>query len=240
MARVARGLDGCRGGWLAVTLVDGLVEDVEVVGTISEVPDDGATVAVDMPIGLVDEPVRDADAAARRQLPGRRSSVFNAPPRAVVDAYLAGEVADHAEASALAKRTIGKGITRQTWALLPKIAELDAAVREGRELIEVHPEVAYAEVVGKPLPRKRTAVGITARTRVLERLGIGLPSRFDGRGCARDDVLDAAICAWVADGIALGEAPLTYPAHPKQTDPEHPGRELVICTRAHPDGGVRT
>lgn len=236
MRRVTRGLDGCADGWVVVTLTDGQVSDVEVAADLDAVVDDGATVGVDMPIGLLDAPVRAADAAARRRLPGRGSSIFNAPPRAVLDGYLTGEVIDHATASARCRATIGKGISQQSWALVPKIAELDAAVMAGRRLLEVHPEVAYAEVMGEPLPRKRSWSGIALRWRVLEALGIRLPSRFPGDRCAPDDVLDAAICAWVADGAAQGLPLVSYPDPPTQTDPTHPKREVTIVARAAPAG----
>lgn len=74
--RVTVGFDGCPAGWVAVTLADGRVTDVEVVadlaGAVADRPADA--VAIDMPIGLIDA-VRDADVAARRLLPGRASSV---------------------------------------------------------------------------------------------------------------------------------------------------------------------
>lgn len=216
-----------------MTLVDGRVGDVEVVANLDAVPDDGATVAVDMPIGLVDAPVREADAAARRRLPGRGSTLFNSPPRAVLDGYLAGTISDHIAASTRARAVSGKGLSRQAWALVPRIAELDVAVGSGRELLEVHPEVAFAEATGEVLPRKRSWVGVATRWRALETLGIDLPSRFDGDGCAPDDVLDAGICAWVADGVACGdERVVTYPDEPTQEDPRHPGRPLVIVSRS--------
>jgi predicted RNase H-like nuclease len=235
MPRIARGLDGCADGWVVVTLVDGRVSDVEVVATLDGVPDDGATVAVDMPIGLVDAPVRDADAEARRRLPGRGSTLFNSPPRAVVDGYLAGAITDHAGASARARTVTGKGLSRQSWALVPRIAELDVAVGDGRLLLEVHPEVAFTEATGQVLPRKRSWAGVATRFRALERLGLVLPSRFAGDRCAADDVLDAAICAWVADGVARGDdGVVTYPEQPTQADPRHPGRSLVIVARRAP------
>ena len=236
MGRVARGLDGCADGWVVVTLTDGQVSDVEVAADLDQVVDDGATIGVDMPIGLLDAPVREADAAARHRLPGRGSSIFNAPPRAVLDGYLAGEVTDHASASARCRAAIGKGISQQSWALVPKIAELDVGVRAGRRLLEVHPEVAFAEVMGRPLPRKRSWSGIALRWRVLAALEIRLPSRFPGDSCAPDDVLDAAICAWVADGAAQGLPLVRYPDPPTQTDPEHPHRELAIVARVAPVG----
>ena len=232
MARVVRGLDGCAGGWVAVTLVDGKVSDVEVVATLGGVPDDDTILGVDMPIGLLDEPVCDADAAARKRLRGQASSVFNAPPRTVLDGYLAGEILDHATAADRSRIATGKGISQQSWALVPKIAELDAVVRAGREVLEVHPEVAFAEVAGEVLPRKRSWAGIAMRTRLLEHLGIELPSRFPGDRCPPDDVVDAAICAWVADGVARGLPSVTYPERPSQYDPTHRARAIVIVARA--------
>jgi predicted RNase H-like nuclease len=235
MPRIARGLDGCADGWVVVTLVEGRVGDVEVVAGLHAVPDDGATVAVDMPIGLVDAPVRDADAAARRRLPGRGSTLFNSPPRAVVDGYLAGAIRDHATASARARAVTGKGLSRQTWALVPRIAELDLAVGEGRKLLEVHPEVAFTEATGQVPPRKRSWAGVATRLRALEGLGLVLPGRFHGDRCAPDDVLDAAICAWVADGVACGDGRIvTYPGDPTQQDPRHPRRPLAIVARGQP------
>ncbi len=238
---MARGLDGCRAGWVVVTLHDGRVGDVEVVGSIVEVCDGAGPsveadrqepIGIDMPIGLVDAPSRDTDVAARLLLPGRASSIFNALPRAVVDAWVAGELPDHATASRLARDRTGKGISQQAWRLVPKIAELDRAVRDGAPLFEVHPEVAFAVLVGAPLPRKRSWAGLTTRRGLLRRLGIDLPDRFPGDDdCAPDDVVDAAVCAWVADGLAAGEPVLTVPDRPTQQDR---GRPVASYARRDP------
>lgn len=232
MTRVARGLDGCPDGWVVVTLADGAVSDVEVVTSLAELPDDGTPVGIDIPVGLLDVAARDADVAARSLLPGRGSSVFNAPPRCVIDAWAAGEVTDHADASARARAVTGRGISQQAWRLVPKIAEVDREVGDGRAVLEVHPELAFTLVVGEPLPRKRSWAGVTTRRAVLGALGVDLPDRFPGDAtCAPDDVLDAAICAWVADGAALGLPPVRLPDPPTQTDG---GRPVVIQARATP------
>ncbi len=227
------GLDGCPDGWVAVWLRDGAVEEVEVVAHAGEVLDDDIAVAgVDMPIGLVDAPVRDADRAARELLGARASSVFNAAPRAVLDAYARGEATDHAAASAAAVAATGRGMTRQAWALVPKILEIDRLVARGAPLYEAHPEVAFVLVAHEPLPRKRSWAGIQTRRAVLERLGIVLPSRFPGDDrVAPDDVLDAAIVAWVADAVATGEGLVTVPDATAQSD--H-GRPIVIHARVPP------
>jgi hypothetical protein len=69
------------------------------------------------------------------------------------------------------------------------------------------------------------------------RRGGGPPPRGPAAGGAADDVLDAAICAWVADGAALGEPLIRYPDPPSQSDLRHVGRDLAICARALPDSG---
>lgn len=231
--RVVVGLDACRGGWVCVRLVDGRVDEVEVVEEAGEaLADDVVIAGIDIPIGLVDTPGRDADRAARDLLRGRASSVFSAPPRAVVAAYVAGTLAEHAEATALARATTGKGISQQAWRLTPKIAEVDALAAAGHPVREVHPEVAFALVAGEPLPRKVTWAGIETRRAVLRPLGLELPDRFPGDDrAAPDDVLDAAVVAWVADGIATGEGALTIP---DTTDQRDHGRPIQIHARIPP------
>jgi predicted RNase H-like nuclease len=246
--RVTVGFDGCPAGWVAVTLADGRVRDVEVAARLAPaVAVRGpAAVAIDMPVGLVDG-IRDADVAARGLLPGRASSVFSTPPRAVVDGWRDGTVTSHAQATALAVATTGKGLSQQAWRLVPKIAEVDdlaadlanppdGAVTPGVTsppsvpVLEVHPEVAFTVATGAPLPRKRSWAGCNARRRVLVDLGVVLPDRFDGDELAApDDVVDAAICAWVAAGAAMGERLVEVPGTPAQHD--HRGRPIVIHAR---------
>jgi predicted RNase H-like nuclease len=232
VTRRALGLDGCRDGWVAVLLVDGSVADVAVLPDVTRARRWAAphAMGIDMPIGLIDGGGREADAAARARLPGRAASVFNAPPRAVVAAHTADPELTYAAANALARRTTGRGISQQTWRLVPRIAEVDAAVADGAELLEVHPEVAFTELGGgRPLPRKVTWAGQIARRRVLADLGVRLPDRFEGdERCAPDDVLDAAVVAWVADGAAAGEALVHLPSPVTQHDR---GRPVTIVVR---------
>src|SRR6266540_5294230 len=81
------GVDGCRAGWLVVH--EGHAEvHRDFAAVLAALPDD-AVVAVDMPIGLVDEHVaggREVDRAARVELGPKRSSVFSAPPRCALGA----------------------------------------------------------------------------------------------------------------------------------------------------------
>lgn len=233
--RVVLGLDGCPTGWVGVTLVDGAVADVQVDRSAeAAIRRRGASVAgIDMPIGLVDA-ARDTDAAARRLLPGRASSVFSTAPRAVVVGHVEGTVVDHARASELTRRVTGVGLSQQAWRLVPKMAEVEAlagsAARRLRcDLREVHPELAFATVAGAPLPRKRSWSGVALRRALLAELGLHLPDRFPGdTAAAPDDVLDAAICAWVVDGVAQGAGVRTIPERTRQR--AH-GRPIVIHVR---------
>lgn len=228
--RVALGLDGCPDGWVAVTLQDGAVVDVRVVARIVEALEHSrpSSVGIDMPVGLVDGP-RDTDGAARALLPGRASSVFSTAPRAVVAGWVDGSITTHAEATARSAAISGVGLSQQAWRLVPKMAEVEALVADGAALTEVHPELAFATVAGAPLPRKRSWPGVMLRRELLAGLGIDLPARFPGDvGAAPDDVVDAAVCAWVADGIASG-APVRHV--PERTVQEAHGRPIVITIR---------
>jgi len=228
--RVVAGLDGCPSGWVAVVLVDGRVADVRVVASIADTLERHAptVVAVDMPVGLVDGP-RDTDAAARALLPGRASSVFSTAPRAVVEGWVSGTVTAHAEATALSVAVTGSGLSQQAWRLVPKMAEVEALSAQGVELTEVHPELAFATVAGAPLPRKRSWPGLMLRREILQSLGVELPTRFDGdASAAPDDVVDAAMCAWVADGAASGALLRRVP---ERTQQQAHGRPITITVR---------
>jgi len=213
-----------------VALEGGVVHEVRVVERIDEAIDRYGPVAVgiDMPVGLVDGP-RDTDAAARALLPGRASSVFSTAVRAVVDGWISGALTSHAEASACSVAITGSGLSQQAWRLVPKMAEVEALAATGVQLIEVHPELAFATLTGAPLPRKRSWPGMRLRSELLDGLGLHLPSRFEGdTAAAPDDVVDAAVCAWVADGVA-GAGPVR--TVPETTEQRAHGRPIVITVR---------
>ncbi|WP_052668324.1 DUF429 domain-containing protein [Nitriliruptor alkaliphilus] len=218
MTRRVVGLDGCREGWVAVELVDGAVAAVTVVPRAVDILDGShEAAAVDIPIGLLDVAVRDADAAARAVLGRRAATVFSAPPRAVVDLVAGAPGVSHAEATALAADTTGVGVSIQAFRLLPKVIEIDAIVAGGAEVLEVHPEVAFAHLAGEALPRKTSWAGSEARRAILTAAGVVLPASFPGaERCAPDDVLDAAVCAVTADRVASGGSVTTLPDPPTQ------------------------
>ena len=143
-----------------------------------------------------------ADALARKELPGRASTVFTTLTRS---AYLADT---RVEADAVNRRLSGQGVGAQAFGLKAKILEVDSWLRTRPtiEVIEVHPEVSFAEMAGAPLPPKHTPEGHDQRLATLAASGIARPSVLKGSGYAPDDVLDACAVAWSARRRATGDA----------------------------------
>ena len=205
------GVDGCSGGWVGAVLVPGaprprvvVAPTIELLVETVRAELDVRVVGIDIPIGLPDDTVRQADVLARRALPGRAGSVFSTLTR---PAYLAG---DRAAADAVNRGLSGQGVGAQAFALRPKILEVDTWLRSRPtlEVVEVHPEVSFAEMTGGPLPGKRTPEGQQARLDALRTAGIARPSVLTGQGYKPDDVLDACAVAWSAHRLATGDARL--------------------------------
>jgi len=222
------GVDGCRSGWLFIELHEdgfqyGVVPSLDVL--IAELPDE-ANVFLDIPIGLLEggKDGRECDAAARRVLGPRRSSIFPAPLRPV----LASEDYDDAKQRSIAAS--GKAISKQTYAIVPKIREVDELLQgneKAKRLVrEVHPEVCFwALAGGRPMSHhKKKEPGFRERMAVLEASYRGATKVVaqaylwtSGQGVARDDVVDAMVNAVTAKAGAA--------AH--RTLPENPPRDSV-------------
>lgn len=239
--RVA-GVDGCRSGWIyaeAVIGADGRLGAVTVgvVPRFGELLDRGLDrIVVDIPIGLLEAPQRGgraADIAACRLLGAARgSSVFPAPPRPALDLRTFDDPARS-----------GFGLTLQAFGILPKILEVDSIVDPasqaptGRtpQILESHPEVIFCDLNhGVPVAApKRTAAGAGQRRRLLETVFAGgLPSSVP-KGAARDDLLDALACLWVAGARAEELSALPTGAPPRDAR----GLAMQIVRRA-PTGGL--
>ncbi len=209
------GVDGCRCGWLAVGLSRGGVHDLEVFGdfrTLLERHRRADLVLVDIPIGLPHGPGgRDCDREARRMLGPRASAVFPTPTRGTVRraAKLPGDYGGAAEEEL---RLTGKRISRQTFAICPKIAEVDGVMttrgKHARPAVrEVHPELCFwALNGGRPMKSsKKRREGLRERLEVLRaveprsgQIYGEACGKFARRCVARDDVLDALAAAVVA------------------------------------------
>lgn len=128
-----------------------------------------------------------------------------------------------ADASRIRQRIEGKGVSIQTWAIVPKIMEVDGLLRadEARHEIvrEVHPEVSFFFLNGeRPMSTpKRKADGQAERLSVLRKWGgeatVEALARQKELACKTDDILDALVALWTEERIACGTA-ISIPAKP--------------------------
>ena len=219
------GIDGCRKGWIGIVAGDGGVEALfsPRVADLVAAAGDVAAIAIDIPIGLPDRGVRQADRAARERLGRLASSVFLTPVRAA----LASE--PYREATAVAVRLTGSGISQQAYRLREKIFEVEEWLPTSPAPVwEVHPEISFAVANGAPLAcSKHTWAGGQERRQILARQGLVLdgPLLPAGRHAGPDDVLDAAIAAWSARRLAAGTGQ-SLPARPEEMTPG--GRPMAI------------
>ena len=219
----ALGIDGCRSGWFLFAIGDDAVcfGIIRHFGDLDRIIQRRDRVFVDMPIGLKSsgDPDRGCDSMARKVLGPRSSSVFNAPLRPVLG------FTDYASANARNRELSGKGLSRQSFNIMPKIAEVDRALRSSAKLratvAESHPEVCFWSLaMQQPLVHpKKQASGFAERADLLSRewqpteslLGLAW-LHSSSHGTARDDVLDAMILALSA---ARGSAHWrSFPAKP--------------------------
>lgn len=224
------GIDGCKAGWFCIGLgADGgrqhfVAPDISAACAI--LCQFRAKIAlIDIPIGLsenADERKCDKEA---RQFVGRdrQSSVFRTPCRQAIDAYRNAPDGEKESAGIYASEKItGLRLPKQTWAIAPKIAEVDSFLRKdskARELFrEVHPEVCFRAFKNAPLINgKSRAAGKKERKEILhnylrdidwanireELRRKGYTKTTKGKGVGDDDILDAAaaaITAWKGDG----------------------------------------
>lgn len=213
MSLTVAGVDGARGGWLVAT---GSVRRDEPLEVRLELGADFAdvkrgvdaagavAVAVDMPLALPADGVREADRLAREMLGPRRSSLFPTPAAVVLEAT------SHADAVARHRTVNGKGISVQAWNLVPRVREFRDAVAPGDcpRFFECHPETSFVALAGRPLSSKKSAAGVGERLGVLRPVVAGLDAVLASAppGCAVDDVLDALVACWSARRAATGTA----------------------------------
>jgi predicted RNase H-like nuclease len=215
------GVDGAPAGWVAACLYadasrrehaavwhtrlelfgdfDGLVAFRAAAGA-------AATVAIDVPIGLLDSvDFRPCDVAARRLLKKRANAVFAPPAR-----YMLSAADDYAAIRRLVAELrqtnpAAKSLSAQAAGITPKVAEVDAFVRSRPDsepwLWECHPELSFLALNrGAPVAAdKRSAAGLIARLQL-----------------ARERFADAedqlATTPWRGHDVALADALDAYAA----------------------------
>ena len=218
------GVDVWARGWVSVELRDGrfagaragpdLLALITAAGKVS-------CIAIDIPLGLLDTGLRQADTATAALLGPRRSSVFPTPPRpVVVEETYPMAAARHVELT-------GKGLSRQSFNLRTRLLEANELYdRDVFPLREVHPELSFSTMGDGPATRsKKTWDGQRDRLQRLRSVGIELPDQLGAAGAVpTDDVLDAAAAAWSAHRIGCGTA--TSVPDPPQCNER--GQQLAI------------
>ena len=223
MSKKVIGVDGCKGGWVAV------VRDLEsresacaVFGDFRGLmlfAGDTDAIAVDIPIGFLDAAQhggRPCDIEARKLLGGSRaSSVFSPPVRATLAAgsYSAALRINRASSAE------GIGISKQCFAIIAKMREVDALMTPTLQerVREVHPELCFRAMNdGDSLSvGKRTKEGQDERYGLLWDQGYCVPdellTRWPKSLVAPDDILDAHAACWTAERILKSEAVQTPP-----------------------------
>lgn len=218
------GVDGCRAGWIVV-LIEQQAKDLQEqhvqlcasFGDILNLLPKPVTIAIDIPIGLLDtrQPGgRECDRQARQLLGRRASCVFTPPPRPLLQATRYEQVR-------------ASGISVQAFGISPKIREVDQLMTPELQAVvhEAHPELAFRSLTGASMQySKKTRKGREARLHALKQAPGKLFPRirsafakalksFRRAQVAPDDLLDAYVLAWTALRIARKQATRvpTYP-----------------------------
>jgi predicted RNase H-like nuclease len=165
--------------------------------------------AVDMPIGISSNGVRQCEVEARASLSPCGSRVFKTLPRGA----LRFRQSDWSEANQWSKAQGYGGISKQTWNIRPRILEIDQAVcaADQDRVFEAHPELAFARLNGgEALASKHLPEGRALRCRLLQESGFGdigtWLKELRGTGAKPDDLMDACALVLTARHIARGTA----------------------------------
>lgn len=211
--RVLAGVDGCRGGWVAVTRSEATLSAmvVESAAELLTALPINALIAIDIPIGLRQQGPRSCDQKARMLLgQPRASSVFPAPIRPILGA------ASYLEACAIRTAVEQKRMSQQAYAILSKVREVDALLRANNDLQsrvrEVHPEVSFA-IWNDGIPmgaNKKSGVGRLQREQLIDAAWPGVREQLlkvvPRNRVKRDDLNDAFAALWTAIRIDANQA----------------------------------
>ena len=220
------GVDGCKLGWLTVSLdAEGnwKVHSFYTVDELCENFKSSKLILIDVPIGLRDGGIEEriCDKEARKILGLKRgSSVFRVPCRAAVYADT------YQRASEVHARLTGKKLPKQTWGIIPKIREVDQllSVDESTRsrIKEIHPEVCFWALNNCQPMRysKKKVEGFEERRKVLRSfypytddvVNYSL-QKYRRKEVTRDDIVDALVAAVTASKEQLGL--LTIPEVPE-------------------------
>ena len=243
------GVDWAKGGWFSIAYdAEGNWETHH--GSFAEIVEryrSAKLILVDAPIGIPKGRVesRACDRMARQKIGSFRSSIFRVPTRdALADRMFNG--LQREEAHQIEKQRTGKpGINRQSWGIIPQIAEVDmvlAKLDEKRKNIrEVHPEICFWALNGKKAlhHKKAQTEGESERIRILgakpieprTREILAAVQKEYGTKAAPDDILDA-LAAAVTARLGYPDQLATLPDDPP-TDARGLPMEMVFYNPRH-------
>lgn len=217
------GIDGCKGGWLAAEINDGILS-LHKFADLNELAEKLSfdSCLIDMVIGLQEneEQIR-PDAMARKILKGRASTVFTSPCRKAV--Y--GETKEERlEANV---QVLHKKFGSTTDAIIPKMREVDEFLQTNTQyknvIQESHPEVCFARLNGSVLmTSKHDLDGIRERAAVIRKYlpevtERWLSTRSRTMKCKEDDIVDS-VCLAVTANLMLQGKTETIPPEPSLDD----------------------
>ena len=221
--KLVTGVDGCKSGWIAITLdtnswaithtlhPDGL--------TLFDANRKSRVIAIDIPIGFTERGARECDQMARSLLGRpRSSSVFPAPIR------LALVARNRLEADRITRDADGRGVGAQAWNIYARVRDIDELLRSSKRLreriYESHPEVCFRALYGgRPMTySKHCQKGLDERRFLIDQY-FGADSFARVRSAhpktqvSDDDILDAYVLCWTAVRILRRDA-VSLPEHP--------------------------
>ena len=230
------GVNGCKRGWLAVALQRDAAWTHLAARDFAEIGRryGDALILVDVPIGLRDAGTAErlCDIEARKVLGPRASSVFPALCRSALSQQT------YEAASAENQRKTGRKLSTQSWAIVPRIADVERYMAEhsatGPIVREIHPEVCFWGLAGRPMTHaKHTDEGLAERVQVLKThfhdtdlLLRDLTDRYPSTVLSPDDVLDALVGA--VTGLVGADHLQTLPAEP-EVDSHNLRMEIVYA-----------
>ena len=205
MGRFTVGVDGCKGGWVAASASKNKSPEVKfdfaptLKKLIAQFPAD-SLIMINMPIGLYSDDSRRCDEEARHLLKKRGCCVFPAPLRPVVEDLNCAKSYELAKRKNKKHHLHQKKISRQSFALLGKIREVDSLItpRLQERIMETHPELVFwALNEGKPIAiSKKEPNGFKKRLKLLEFIFpgaseemIGIKKELGGK-VAIDDLIE--------------------------------------------------
>jgi len=203
------GVDVSKGKWLAVKIWDDSNWEVALFDKFQQLWSQfkkAKQILVDIPIGLLEsgQEERVCDLEARKVLKLRQSSVFPVPCRPALRS------GTWDEASSVNYRCTGRKLSQQSYAISPKIKEVDDFLKENLparlNIAEVHPELLFWSLNNSdPMKfNKKTESGFQERKIVLAKYYpnanevISFALNQTGWRIGKDDIFDALVAAEVA------------------------------------------